>query len=143
MKLRAKPIGVVFIPLLLIMLTHRGTQSILAMLSYMQRMKMQPKPQLFICPVDLVKGRCLIVRSDVLRRTLSLDMFSKEDASCDDIAICGALAAGRRLRHLVPSIFHRRFKNLAVGKEALAARPDHYSRREAARRRWLMGSVPA
>ena len=94
-------------------------------------------------PVDLVKGRCLIVRTEVLRRTLSLAAVTKEDGSCDDIVVCGALAAGRRLHHLVPSVFHRRFKNLAAGKEALAARPDHYPRREAARRRWLMGSVPA
>lgn len=102
----------------------------------------------FVCPeqdqqVDLVKGRCLIVRTQRLRRALSLHDLAAEDPHCDDIVICGALARGRRLYHWVPGLFHGRMRGLEEGEVGLYALPGHAERRDAARRRWLVGTPPA
>jgi len=77
-----------------------------------------------------------------LRRALSLRNVSTEDGMCADIVVCGALANGRRLHHLVPAVFHGRFKNLPTGSEASFRQSHHSGRREAGRRRWLTGGVP-
>ena len=112
--------------------------------------------------VDLVKGRFLIVRTDALRTATTLGDLSfdrrrlaalevRPAASTpprigdapegaffeDDIAVCGALAAGRRRHHLVSDVFHGRIVSLSEGDGALRSRPDHFFRREAARRRWF------
>jgi len=88
-------------------------------------------------PVDMVQGRCLMVRTAALRSVLKLGDFCGDAGGEDDITVCGALAAGRRKHHLVPGIFPGRFEELPAGHEALERRPDHARRREAARQRWF------
>ena len=90
-------------------------------------------------PVDLILGRCLIARTAALRTALRLgDLVGGEDDGVgDDIAVCGALAAGRRGRHLVPGRLAARFEELPAAGEALERHPEHPRRREATRRRWF------
>ena len=90
-------------------------------------------------PVDLVLGRCLIVRAGALRRALRLaDLNAYYDhGRGDDMAVCGALAGGRRRRHLVPGMFRGRFRELPVGREGLEHHPSHAGGREAARKHWF------
>jgi hypothetical protein len=86
--------------------------------------------------VDVVKGRCLIVRTAALRRLLRLGDLAGPLGREDDVAVCGALAAGRPRHHLVPGAFHRRFENLPEAGEALSLLPGHAQRRQRARQRW-------
>lgn len=87
--------------------------------------------------VDLVKGRCLVARSETLRQRLRLGHVSAEDGIADDFVVCGSLARGRRRHHVVPGGLEGRYRNLPVGKEASFASPDHARRRNDAFRRWL------
>jgi hypothetical protein len=52
--------------------------------------------------VDVVKGRCLIVRTEALR---GLPMYSADREVCDDIAVSGLLTNGRHRPHLVSAAF--------------------------------------
>lgn len=88
-------------------------------------------------PVDLVKGRCLVARTDILRERLRLADVTIEDGIADDFVVCGRLAQCRRLHHVVPAGLASRYRNLPTGKEASFASPDHARRRNAAFRRWL------
>lgn len=88
-------------------------------------------------PVDLVKGRCLVARTEILRERLSLADVTAEDGIADDFVVCGRLAGGKRLYHVVPAGLTGRYRNLPVGREASFASPDHARRRNAAFRKWL------
>jgi len=88
-------------------------------------------------PVDLVQGRCLIVRARALREAIKLGDLCGNLGREDDIAVCGALANRRPRYHLVPAVFHKRMENLPEGDEALFRRPGHARRRDAARRHWF------
>ena len=87
--------------------------------------------------VDLVQGRCLIVRTETLWAALRMGDLCGPVGAEDDIAVCGALAGDRRRYHLVPRVFHRRFWPLREGDEALWRQPDHARRRQTARQRWF------
>jgi len=87
-------------------------------------------------PVDLVKGRLLIVRTADLQR-VSAALEPRGAFDCDDIILCGALAGCRPRRHLVPSLFVGRLEELPKGKVGLEHQAEHYARREAARRPWF------
>lgn len=87
--------------------------------------------------VDLIKGRCLVARSETLLQRLNLGHVSAEDGIADDLVVCGALARGGRRHHMVPAGLGGRYRNLPVGKEASFASPDHARRRNNAFRKWL------
>ena len=87
--------------------------------------------------VDLVKGRLLMIRTATLRAAMQLGDLCGPLGREDDLAICGRLAAGRKLHHLCPAVFHGRLKNLPEGAEGISAdKGAHYARRERARRHW-------
>jgi len=86
--------------------------------------------------VDLVKGRCMVLRRAALARVSLADMVPIPVE--DDLAICGCLAGGMRGQHICPGGFRGRFKELPA-PQALECRNDHYQRRQAAVERWFGG----
>ncbi len=87
-------------------------------------------------PVDIVKGRVLVMRASVLRRAFTCVSCASADDE-DDIALCGALASGRERPHLLSAVFRGRLRELPQHGVGLVHRPDHYARRERAREEWF------
>lgn len=83
--------------------------------------------------VDVVKGRCMAMRRDALRR---LPLLPDCADMCDDIAVSAALADGRSQAHRVLAAFCPLFTDLPGKNDvmALSSRSDWVSIREAARR---------
>lgn len=79
-------------------------------------------------PVDIVKGRMM-----VMRRSGLLKNFRMTPCREDDIAISAMMARGRRQFHLCPGLFHGRLVGLPE-PHALCSQPGHFSSREQARR---------
>lgn len=86
--------------------------------------------------VDIVKGRLMLTRSDALRGLKFA--FDRQDIRGDDIAVSGMLSDGKRRQHLVLRVFAGRVLELPA-PFALCRTPgsDHYSRRDAVRRRFF------
>jgi len=98
--------------------------------------------------VDVIKGRCLAMRSDVLRPAVAAcgvltarvtDAGYDDLAVAEDIAVCGAVACGKRRWHLVPGGLEGCFVDLHEGSEALSRRPDHMARRNRVFATWFGG----
>lgn len=96
--------------------------------------------------VDVVKGRCMAMHTTSLREAIAeagvLTARGSESRYDDlvvaeDIAICGAMASGRRRHHLVPGGLAACFRDLAEGAEALSRRADHLARRDRVAARWF------
>ena len=86
---------------------------------------------------DLVRGLCVVVRTETLRNAIRLGDLTGEIGREEDIVLSGALAAGRKCYHLIPGGFRGRYRRLRQGRHALRKRPGQKDLREAARRRWL------
>lgn len=84
--------------------------------------------------VDIVKGRFMLLRTADLRTVHLEPDPPREVLMSDDIMICGALADGRKGRHLVPAVLAGRFRELP-GHDGLNLEPTHGAYREKARRR--------
>jgi hypothetical protein len=82
-------------------------------------------------PVDIVKGRMMVMRRSALLKNLRM-------APCreDDIAISAMMAGGRRQFHVCPGLFHGRVVGLPE-PHALCNEPGHFESREQARRRFF------
>jgi Protein of unknown function (DUF616) len=81
--------------------------------------------------VDVVKGRLLACRTETLR---SVAMVAAPE---DDIMLSSLTARGRTKYHVVAGIFDNRLISLPENGVGLAQRPEHYSRREVARRAYF------
>ena len=81
--------------------------------------------------VDIVKGRCLALRTEVLRL---LPLLPQHRDTCDDIAVSALLARGRRRVHLVSSALGAVLEDLpdATPKVALSKTPNWRAVRESA-----------
>lgn len=97
-------------------------------------------------PVDIVKGRCLVVETETLRSAIhasgvltARNCGRGYDDLCiaDDIAVCGAVAGGRRGRHVIPAGITSDWLSLQEGSEALSRRADHDTRRGRVCARWF------
>lgn len=82
--------------------------------------------------VDIVKGRSMAMRSELIRAVLP--MFVGRDEVCDDIAVSALAAEGRIRAHRVPSAFAGLFVDLPLKNApmALSMRADWREVREAA-----------
>jgi len=90
-------------------------------------------------PVDVVKGRMMLLRRADLAAGLTLSHFLEGTGADDDIGVSAAVGGGRPLAHLVPPLFAGRVRNLHEAEEALSRRPGHMAERDVAGRRWFGG----
>jgi hypothetical protein len=103
-------------------------------------------------PVDIVKGRFMVLRRELLKRVpLALPQIDGPEAlgfRCDDIALSLCIARGEPRRHLLPPVLAGRWIELPKGHASLDAQPAHYAIRDRAIHRfraWIgaSGLVPA
>lgn len=85
-------------------------------------------------PVDIIKGRSLAGRTDVIRQ---LPLWHADGLLCDDIVLSGLVSRGRPCHHLVPSDLANCFVDLpgVNGPMALSQMPEWGVTREDATRR--------
>lgn len=88
-------------------------------------------------PVDMIKGRFLLARTDDIKKMPLLDSYINED----DIGLCGLLADGKPARHHIPRILKDRFEELPA-PHAWSRRPEHVQSRNMARKRFFPTSLP-
>lgn len=91
--------------------------------------------------VDMVAGRFMVLRTaDLHRVPLCPSTDWQQRSTHEDLMICGMLAHGKPMRHLVPGILTNRFEELDDAY-ALSHQPDFYPVREQVRRAFLPMTV--
>ncbi len=84
-------------------------------------------------PVDIVKGRFMMMRSSALRRIHLHPSPSRDVLICDDIRVSGSFADGRSGQHVLPAIAAGRWRELP-NEHSLYTQEGHFEHREKARR---------
>jgi hypothetical protein len=82
---------------------------------------------------DIIKGRCMVMRTSALAAVHLRPKPARHALIGDDIFVSGTLAGGKAGMHVVPKGFMNRWKELP-GDHGLYKQPDHWGYREQARR---------
>lgn len=90
--------------------------------------------------VDIVKGRCVVLRTEALRR---LPLFSVDRDVCDDIMVSGLLGLGRRRPHLVSAALGAALEDIVDIESgvALSSNPNWRQIRQLASARYFRGEA--
>ena len=83
-------------------------------------------------PADLIKGRCMMLRTDDLRSVHLQPRPERHVLIGDDIIVSGALSGGKPRMHVVPGGFTNRYAEL-TNDHSLFHKDDHFKQRERAR----------
>lgn len=86
--------------------------------------------------IDIVKGRCMMMRTSALRSVSFQPKPTRSILMCEDILVSGVLAGGEAGKHLVPKGFASRWKELP-NEHSLHKMPSHWEQREIARRQFF------
>jgi hypothetical protein len=84
-------------------------------------------------PVDIIKGRFMVMRTSALRFIHLRPAPPRHTLVGDDILVSGTLAEGRGGGHVLPGGFAGRWKELS-NEHGLYKQHDHWAHREQARR---------
>ncbi len=85
---------------------------------------------------DMIKGRFMLIRTNMLQRIFLCPSPPRDALVADDIFVSGTLANGKAGAHLTLGGFGKRFIELP-SHHALQKEPDHFEQRERARRRYF------
>lgn len=85
---------------------------------------------------DIVKGRCMMMRTSALGSVSFQPKPTRPILMCEDILVSGVLAGGEAGKHLVPKGFVSRWKELP-NEHSLYKMPGHFEQREMARRQFF------